>query len=151
MTVSLCDEKSDHKKSKSFRDEKVLGGFEPPSLDSESRVLTVTPQDLGCTTSTILRVILDDHDITPDEMKMTAVGFEPTRIAPPELESGALDRSAKLSSTGQNKCFARNSRARCLQSSTKNEARAIRTPNRLIWSQTRYRCAIAPQCCSPEL
>ena len=28
---------------------------------------------------------------------MTAVGFEPTRIAPPELESGALDRSAKLS------------------------------------------------------
>ena len=29
--------------------------------------------------------------------KMTAVGFEPTRIAPPELESGALDRSAKLS------------------------------------------------------
>ena len=30
--------------------------------------------------------------------QMTAVGFEPTRIAPPELESGALDRSAKLSS-----------------------------------------------------
>ena len=29
--------------------------------------------------------------------RMTAVGFEPTRIAPPELESGALDRSAKLS------------------------------------------------------
>ena len=29
--------------------------------------------------------------------QMTAVGFEPTRIAPPELESGALDRSAKLS------------------------------------------------------
>ena len=28
---------------------------------------------------------------------MTAVGFEPTRITPPELESGALDRSAKLS------------------------------------------------------
>ena len=28
---------------------------------------------------------------------MTAVGFEPTRISPPELESGALDRSAKLS------------------------------------------------------
>ena len=25
--------------------QKVLGGFEPPSLDSESRVLTVTPQD----------------------------------------------------------------------------------------------------------
>jgi hypothetical protein len=24
--------------------EKALGGFEPPSLDSESRVLTVTPQ-----------------------------------------------------------------------------------------------------------
>ena len=32
-------------------------------------------------------------------LKMTAVGFEPTRIAPPELESGALDRSAKLSAT----------------------------------------------------
>ena len=32
------------------------------------------------------------------EKKLTAVGFEPTRIAPPELESGALDRSAKLSS-----------------------------------------------------
>ena len=28
---------------------------------------------------------------------MTAVGFAPTRIAPPELEYGALDRSAKLS------------------------------------------------------
>ena len=28
---------------------------------------------------------------------VTAVGFEPTRIAPPELESGALDHSAKLS------------------------------------------------------
>ena len=28
---------------------------------------------------------------------MTAVGFEPTRIAPRELESRALDRSAKLS------------------------------------------------------
>ena len=27
---------------------------------------------------------------------LTAVGFEPTRIAPPELESGALDRSAIL-------------------------------------------------------
>ena len=27
------------------RGRKVLGGFEPPSLDSESRVLTVTPQD----------------------------------------------------------------------------------------------------------
>ncbi len=25
-----------------------------------------------------------------------------------------------------------------------NEAREIRTPNLLIWSQTRYRCAIAP-------
>ena len=32
---------------------------------------------------------------------MTAVGFEPTRIAPPELESGALDRSAKLSHVHQ--------------------------------------------------
>ena len=31
------------------------------------------------------------------KQNMTAVGFEPTRIAPPELESGALDRSAKLS------------------------------------------------------
>ena len=30
---------------------------------------------------------------------MSAVGFEPTRIAPPELESGALDRSAKLTHT----------------------------------------------------
>ena len=30
---------------------------------------------------------------------MSAVGFEPTRIAPPELESGALDRSAKLTYT----------------------------------------------------
>ena len=28
---------------------------------------------------------------------LTAVGFEPTRFSPPELESGALDRSAKLS------------------------------------------------------
>ena len=31
-----------------------------------------------------------------------------------------------------------------IEGKTKNEARAIRTPNRLIWSQTRYRCAIAP-------
>jgi hypothetical protein len=30
------------------------------------------------------------------EKEMSAVGFEPTRISPPELESGALDRSAKL-------------------------------------------------------
>ena len=29
-----------------------------------------------------------------DTGKVTAVGFEPTRIAPPELESGALDHSA---------------------------------------------------------
>ena len=28
----------------------------------------------------------------------------------------------------------------------KDEAREIRTPNLLIWSQTRYRCAIAPLC-----
>jgi hypothetical protein len=28
--------------------------------------------------------------------KIRAVGFEPTRISPPELESGALDHSAKL-------------------------------------------------------
>ena len=28
----------------------------------------------------------------------------------------------------------------------KNEPRAIRTPNRLIWSQTRYRCAMDPCC-----
>ena len=32
------------------------------------------------------------------KVKVTPVGFEPTRIAPPELESGALDRSAKLTS-----------------------------------------------------
>ena len=31
-----------------------------------------------------------------DGFKVTAVGFEPTRIAPPELESGALDHSTKL-------------------------------------------------------
>ena len=30
-------------------------------------------------------------------MIMTAVGFEPTRFSPPELESGALDHSAKVS------------------------------------------------------
>ena len=39
---------------------------------------------------------------------MTAVGFEPTRIAPPELESGALDRSAKLSDEPKGRqCFRR--------------------------------------------
>ena len=27
---------------------------------------------------------------------------------------------------------------------SQSEARAIRTPNLLIWSQTRYHCAIAP-------
>ena len=31
------------------------------------------------------------------KLKVTPVGFEPTRIAPPELESGALDHSAKVS------------------------------------------------------
>ena len=36
--------------------------------------------------------------VAKEKKKLTAVGFEPTRIAPPELESGALDRSAKLSS-----------------------------------------------------
>ena len=30
----------------------------------------------------------------------------------------------------------------------KYEARAIRTPNLLIWSQTRYHCAIAPLGCN---
>ena len=34
--------------------------------------------------------------MTENSKKLSAVGFEPTRIAPPELESGALDRSAKL-------------------------------------------------------
>ena len=29
-------------------------------------------------------------------LKMSGVGFEPTRIASPDLESGAFDRSAKL-------------------------------------------------------
>jgi hypothetical protein len=28
----------------------------------------------------------------------------------------------------------------------KTEPRVIRTPNRLIWSQTRYRCAMDPEC-----
>ena len=32
----------------------------------------------------------------------------------------------------------------CRQPCRQNEAREIRTPNLLIWSQTRYRCAIAP-------
>ena len=31
-----------------------------------------------------------------------------------------------------------------------NEAREIRTPNLLIWSQTRYRCAIAPMVAGAE-
>ena len=43
----------------------------------------------------------DAFRMAPQRVKnsknLTAVGFEPTRIAPPELESGALDRSAKLS------------------------------------------------------
>jgi hypothetical protein len=34
-------------------------------------------------------------------------------------------------------------------SKTQNEAREIRTPNLLIWSQTRCRCAIAP--CLPNM
>ena len=36
-------------------------------------------------------------DVELHPQKLTATGFEPVRIAPPELESGALDRSAKLS------------------------------------------------------
>ena len=75
---------------------------------------------------------------------MTAVGFEPTRIAPPELESGALDRSAKLSSAWEKNALLERTALYDVHSQ-ENEARAIRTPNRLIWSQTRYRCAIAPQ------
>ena len=35
--------------------------------------------------------------LRPNKKKVTPVGFEPTRIAPPELESGALDHSAKVS------------------------------------------------------
>ncbi len=31
-----------------------------------------------------------------------------------------------------------------------NEAREIRTPNLLIWSQTRYRCAIAPMAATAQ-
>ena len=31
-----------------------------------------------------------------------------------------------------------------------NEAREIRTPNLLIWSQTRYRCTIAPMVAGAE-
>ena len=73
---------------------------------------------------------------------MTAVGFEPTRIAPPELESGALDRSAKLSpAASENALLRRTTPASLalkfdtstLNQNPKNEARAIRTPNRLIW------------------
>ena len=36
------------------------------------------------------------------------------------------------------------SRSACYWPHQKNEARAIRTPNLLIWSQTRCHCAIAP-------
>ena len=43
-------------------------------------------------------VIIWMRDASPLK-NLSAVGFEPTRIAPPELESGALDRSAKLSRT----------------------------------------------------
>ncbi len=38
----------------------------------------------------------EQHLCPRGTVKLSAVGFEPTRIAPPELESGALDRSAKL-------------------------------------------------------
>ena len=37
------------------------------------------------------------RDYKRNSNNVTPVGFEPTRIAPPELESGALDHSAKLS------------------------------------------------------
>jgi hypothetical protein len=36
------------------------------------------------------------------------------------------------------------SHANCVRAKGWNEAREIRTPNLLIWSQTRCRCAIAP-------
>jgi hypothetical protein len=48
--------------------------------------------------------------------------------------------------------YACNRRARATQTlaqpgaDVRNEDREIRTPNLLIWSQTRYRCAISPVC-----
>ena len=45
---------------------------------------------LGCAT-----VMVPQDGVA--KVKVTPVGFEPTRIAPPELESGALDHSAKVS------------------------------------------------------
>jgi hypothetical protein len=47
--------------------------------------------------------------ITFATQNMSAVGFEPTRIAPPELESGALDRSAKLTHGNMYKLLSKSS------------------------------------------
>ena len=57
---------------------------------------------------------------------MTAVGFEATRIAPPELESGALDHSAKLS-WGSSRARDRGvpQTAGCLNQSAQNKLRAF--------------------------
>ena len=62
---------------------KVLGGFEPPSLDSESRVLTVTPQDRRA--FSFEQQILFLEDIIEGKNLLTLVGLEPTI-------SGSVDR-----------------------------------------------------------
>ena len=54
--------------------QQVLGGFEPPSLDSESRVLTVTPQDRRACT---WRLGLLYCESPPTKIGMDLSGFEP--------------------------------------------------------------------------
>jgi hypothetical protein len=73
---------------------------------------------------------------------MSAVGFEPTRIAPPELESGALDRSAKLTPTFKGKGTVRS--ARLCDPSTgdpsgrTNNSSDAGTRTRVAWVKARY-------------
>ena len=73
-------------------------GFEPTPFRTSALSWRLRPLGQAiCITLRIQYVVFASRRRIKKKQKLTAVGFEPTRIAPPELESGALDRSAKLS------------------------------------------------------
>ena len=83
--VSFCFSFSIVSKDKGIRREKnkkVLGGFEPPSLDSESRVLTVTPQDqLWLTWCAAIGPCCDAFLVTSYLLKLVLLVVEPSLLS----------------------------------------------------------------------
>ena len=82
---------------------RAVPGFEPGTSPTQTENHTSRPNGRRKKSDSLLRGPCWGYEVRASSVKrlvkrkMTAVGFEPTRIAPPELESGALDRSAKLS------------------------------------------------------